>query len=294
MQMNEYEKKIEEFFLDELKKINNPKIVEFGVRHGISTKKLIDICDNNGIRVKIIPNYSNYLNKRIGIDVVSGHGIIDLRHEPLAYLHNRFIKRFLDIIIAVLSIVFVLSILPIVLKIFQIIFDRGPLFFKQKRVGQNGKIFTIYKFRTLKGNFSAEKYNIVGKYDEEAHKKDFENRLTKFGQFLRKTNLDEYPQFINVLLGDMSVVGPRPILISSDHQLSSQIPKYKLRTFLKPGVTGWAQVCGHRGFGENHKNIKKRTDLDIFYLENWTIFFDIKIIFITIWQMLTFSIPNAD
>ena len=256
--------------------------------------KLIDTCDNNGIRIKILPNYPNYVNRRIGLDVVAGYGIIDLRHEPLAYLHNRFIKRSLDIVFAVLSIIFVLSVLPIVIKIFQIFFDRGPLLFKQERIGKNGEIFTIYKFRTLKGNYSVEKYNVVGTYNEEAQKNDFETRITKFGQVLRKTNLDEYPQFINVLFGDMSVVGPRPILISSDDQLSSQIPKYKLRSFLKPGVTGWAQVNGYRGSIENQKNIRKRTELDIYYLENWTLFFDIKIIIITIWQMLTFSIPNAD
>ena len=255
---------------------------------------LIDACDNNGIRVKILPNYSNYMNKRIGADIVAGYAIIDLREEPLVYLHNRIMKRLIDIFVAGLSIVFVLSILPIFIKIFQIIFDRGPLLFKQKRIGRNGNIFTIYKFRTLKENKFIEKSNVVGGFDQELHNADFERRITKLGQFLRKTNLDEYPQFFNVLFGNMSVVGPRPILISSDHELSSKIPKYSVRRFIKPGVTGWAQVNGYRGSIQNQDDIEKRTELDLYYLENWSILFDIKIIFLTIWQMLTFSIPNAD
>jgi len=255
---------------------------------------LINECDNNSIRVKILPNYSNYMNKRIGTDLVAGYAVIDLREEPLAYLHNRIVKRFIDIFFAVLSIIFVLSILPIIIKIFQIFFDRGPLFFKQKRIGRNGNIFTIYKFRTLRENKSVEKYNVVGGFDQKLHDLDFESRITKLGQFLRKTNLDEYPQFINVLFGSMSVVGPRPILISSDHELSMKISKYSVRRFIKPGVTGWAQVNGYRGSIENHDNINKRTELDLYYLENWSIFLDFKIIYLTVWQMFTFSIPNAD
>jgi len=255
---------------------------------------LINECDNNSIRIKILPNYSNYMDKRIGTDLVAGYAVIDLREEPLAYLHNRIMKRLIDIVFAVLSIIFVLSILPILIKIFQIFFDRGPLFFKQKRIGRNGNIFTIYKFRTLRENKSVEKYNVIGGFDQELHNLDFENRITRLGQFLRKTNLDEYPQFINVLFGSMSVVGPRPILISSDHELSMKIPKYSVRRYIKPGVTGWAQVNGYRGSIENHDNINKRTELDLYYLENWSIFIDFKIIALTVWQMLTFSIPNAD
>ena len=266
----------------------HPNEYSFNIDH------LINKCDNNNIRVKLLPNYSNYLNKRTGADIVAGHAIIDVRNEPLAFLHNRILKRSIDIILSLLSIIFVLSILPIIIKVFQLFFDRGPLFFKQQRIGKNGDTFTIYKFRTLKEDIFIEKSNVIGGFDESTHKNDFNKRLTRFGRILRKTNLDEYPQFINVLLGDMSVVGPRPILISSDYHLSKRIPKYSVRKFIKPGVTGWAQVNGYRGSIENNENMKKRTELDLYYLENWTIFFDIKIILLTVYQMATFSIPNAD
>ena len=160
------------------------------------------------------------------------------------------------------------------------------MIFKQKRIGRNGKIFTIYKFRTLKENKSIEKYNVVGGFDQELYNADFESRITKLGQFLRKTNLDEYPQFINVLFGSMSVVGPRPLLLSHTNDYKNKIDKFMVRHKVKPGITGLAQVSGYRGNIEKETDMQNRVKYDIFYIENWSLFLDIKIIIKTILNIL--------
>jgi putative colanic acid biosysnthesis UDP-glucose lipid carrier transferase len=179
--------------------------------------------------------------------------------------------------------------LPIIVKIAQIISYPGPLFFIQDRVGRDGKIFRLYKFRTM---YYTENNQIAEKgYSKKTIKDD--ERIPYFGLLLRRTNLDEYPQFLNVFFGSMSTVGPRPHMTGEDSILDKNISRYKVRRFIKPGITGWAAIKGYRGGTNDFGLMSSRTKLDIWYLENWSIWLDIKIISTTVWQMLTFRIPKA-
>lgn len=161
--------------------------------------------------------------------------------------------------------------------------SKGPVFFKQKRSGKKNGVFTCYKFRSMAVNENADKAQAI-KNDP---------RITKIGAFMRKTNLDELPQFFNVLWGDMSVVGPRPHMVSHTAKYRKEVDKYMVRHFAKPGITGWAQVLGYRGETKTVEDMKNRAEADIWYIENWNIFLDLKIIFMTVYQMLTNNSKNA-
>lgn len=213
---------------------------------------------------------------------------MDVRHEPLLYLGNRLSKRVLDIIISIFSIILVLTWLPILIKLVQFFTYPGSLFFVQNRIGRDGKIFKLYKFRTM-----YEEESNLSNLGHSKITKESDSRVSPFGKFLRKTNLDEYPQFINVLFGSMSTVGPRPYMVGEDIDLEKNVSRYKIRRFVKPGITGWAAVNGYRGGTKDLKLMTKRTDLDIWYLENWSFFLDLKIIYKTVLQMTTFNIPRA-
>jgi putative colanic acid biosysnthesis UDP-glucose lipid carrier transferase len=251
---------------------------------------IVDICDNLGIRVKLLPGYLKKLGKRLELDYVDGYPIMELRNEPLLFLHNRLMKRMLDTLLSALVILFILSWLTLLLWLANLFSSPGPVFFKQYRIGRDGKVFVIYKYRTMRFDKTNSKVAYVGA-DKKTERND--PRITAIGKLLRKTNLDELPQFINVFKGQMSIVGPRPHMNAEDEQLAKKIPKYPVRRFVKPGITGWAQIHGYRGGTEDMAMMKKRTEYDIYYLENWTLLLDIKIIFITAWQMLTMRIPNA-
>ena len=277
------------FKLEKLAKKNKIKIVFLKESSKSLTNQISTICDQYGIRLRILLPISEYTASQKGFDSLGGYPFIDMHHEPLLFLGNRFFKRLTDILISLISILLVLLWLPIVVKIIQIFTYPGPLFFVQDRIGHNGKKFKLYKFRTM--YFSDIFQSASRGISEKTTIND--KRISWFGNLLRKTNLDEYPQFINVLLGNMSTVGPRPHMIGEDSILENNIPRYKMRRFVKPGVTGWAAINGYRG-GTNDINLMvKRTEYDIWYIENWSFFLDLKIIFITIWQMITFKIPKA-
>jgi putative colanic acid biosysnthesis UDP-glucose lipid carrier transferase len=251
--------------------------------------KIINFCDDNGIRLKLLLDFSGTTASRVGLDSLGGFSIMDVRHEPLLYLGNQIFKRLIDIIISIISIILVLTWLPIIIKIIQYLTYPGPLFFIQDRIGSDGKTFKLYKFRTMK--ISDE--TIDAKKGNSKKTSKIDDRVSPFGKILRLTNLDEYPQFINVLFGSMSTVGPRPHMVGEDLDLSEKIPRYRIRRFVKPGITGWSAVNGFRGGTNDLDLMTKRTELDIWYLENWTFWLDFKIIFITFWQMVTFRIPKA-
>ncbi|MCL4158441.1 UNVERIFIED_CONTAM: hypothetical protein GTU68_035696, partial [Idotea baltica] len=187
---------------------------------------------------------------------------------PLEDSVNQFIKRLFDIIFSFTVIVFLLSWLTPLLAILIRIESRGPIFFKQSRNGFNYKEFDCYKFRSMTPNKNAHLY--------QATRGD--QRVTRIGKFIRKTSIDELPQFFNVLFGDMSVVGPRPHMVSHTNMYAKKIDKFMVRHFVKPGITGLAQVSGFRGEIETDKDIINRVKYDIFYIENWSILLDIKII----------------
>lgn len=245
-------------------------------------EEIIRVCNKNAVRSFIIPDYFKFVSKKFRISQFGNFPIITVRNEPLEELQWRFVKRAFDILLAgVASILFLSWLFPIIILL-QKLTTRGPIFFMQDRVGINNKPFRCFKFRTMHINSDGMTYTPTDKNDP---------RVTKLGSFLRKSNLDEIPQVINVLLGDMSIVGPRPHMKAFNNVYKEVVEEIKLRTLVKPGITGWAQVHGLRGDAidaeENKIRIKKRIEYDIWYIENWSLTLDIQIIMLTAWQMLT-------
>ena len=235
-------------------------------------KALIKFCDNNLKTIKFIPNSTKLNSKKLIYETYDSLPILSLRRVHLQDSVNLFFKRLIDIIISLAVIVFVLSWLTPIIALFIKKESDGPVFFKQTRNGINYEEFSCLKFRSMIVNENAHKL--------QATKGD--TRVTKIGAFLRKTSLDEMPQFINVLLGDMSVVGPRPHMIKENDKYYKTVDKYMLRHVIKPGITGLAQVSGYRGEVEKESDIVNRIKFDIYYLENWSILLDVKIILRTI------------
>lgn len=238
--------------------------------------KLIEFVDNNLKILKFLPDNKEIFSKKLDFTYYGVLPILSMRRIPMDEPFNKFIKRSFDIVLSLLVIVGILSWLTPLLGLFIKLESKGPVFFKQKRNGLDYKEFYCYKFRSMKPNPMADLHQI-SKGDE---------RVTRVGKIIRKTSMDELPQFINVLKGDMSVVGPRPHMVSHTHMYAERIDKFMVRHFIKPGITGLAQVSGFRGEVETESDIINRVKYDIFYLENWSLFLDIKIVFQTIYNAL--------
>jgi len=238
--------------------------------------KVIDFAEDNLIRLKFIPEANLIQSRKLEVDFYDLLPIMNLRPIPLDDTFNMVIKRMFDIVFSFLILVFILSWLIPVIGLLIKLDSKGPILFKQLRNGRENKPFTCYKFRSMRQNEEAD--------IKQATKDD--DRITKLGSFLRKTNLDELPQFINVFLGDMSVVGPRPHPIKLNENYRRLIGRYMSRHLIKPGVTGLAQVKGYRGETSEPHQMKNRIKIDLFYIENWTFLLDIKIIFLTVYNML--------
>lgn len=238
--------------------------------------KFIDFTDNNLKILKFLPDNKEILARNLVFDYYDYIPIISLRNIPLDQISNKIIKRSFDIIFSLLVIIGLLSWLIPILAILIKLESKGNIFFKQKRNGLNYKEFYCYKFRSMELNEIADLYQ-VSKNDP---------RITRVGKFIRKTSIDELPQFFNVLLGDMSVVGPRPHMVSHTEMYARRIDKFMVRHFIKPGITGLAQTKGFRGEVETDKDIIYRVKFDIFYLENWSLLLDIKIIFLTVYNAI--------
>jgi len=227
------------------------------------------------IRFRIVPNLSIFITREVHIEYFGDLPVLSLRKEPLDDVGNRIKKRALDITASLLVTIFILSwMIPIIGLI--ILLESGrPIFFKQLRTGKNKKPFYCIKFRSMKSNKDADLKQAT----------QHDNRITSFGRFLRKSSLDEFPQFINVLRGEMSLVGPRPHMIKHTTDYSKVVDEYMIRQFIKPGITGWAQINGYRGEITNSEQIKMRVNKDLWYLENWTLWLDLKILFLTIYYI---------
>ncbi|MDY0780412.1 exopolysaccharide biosynthesis polyprenyl glycosylphosphotransferase [Tenacibaculum sp. IB213877] len=236
-------------------------------------KKLTKFTSFHNIQLKLIPNSKEFYSKKLEEEFYDDTlKVLSVKKLPFDFVENRIIKRIFDIVFSLFVMLFVLSWLIPVLWILVKLESKGPLFFKQKREGLNGKKFTCYKFRSMKLNKEAHEIH--------ATKNDY--RITKIGAFIRKTSIDELPQFLNVLLGDMSVVGPRPHMESLSTEYQKDVDNYIERHAVKPGITGLAQVSGYRGEIKKKSDIKNRVRLDIFYIENWSFLLDIKIIIKTV------------
>ncbi len=235
-------------------------------------KQLIAFCENHLIRFYSVPHLHSAIYRTMHMDFVGDVPVLYLREEPLRKPLNRLLKRLFDIVFAlgVLCTVFVVAFLFVAVG--TLISDPGPIFFRQKRHGLNGKEFYCYKFRSMRVNDDADK--------QQATKDD--PRKTRFGNFLRKSNIDELPQFFNVLKGDMSVVGPRPHMLKHTEEYSELIKNYMVRHFVRPGITGYAQVMGCRGETQEVWQMEERIKKDIWYIENWSFWLDIRIIYLTV------------
>ena len=238
-------------------------------QHALTVELLKDI-GNEMVDIKVVPDLCEFMTLRGGIDELDGLPIISLQDTPL-YGWNIVVKRTFDIIFSVAAIIITAPIIALISILIKII-SHGPVFYKQERMGLDGKKFITYKFRTMMVNAEENTGPVWAKENDE--------RKTTIGTFLRRTNLDELPQFFNVLKGDMSIVGPRPERPVFVEQFKKSIPQYMLRHKMKAGITGWAQVNGWRG----NTSIEKRIEYDLYYIENWSLMFDIKIILMTIWR----------
>lgn len=234
---------------------------------------IIQTCEKAGTKVSVIPFYTKYLPAKPYIDEVDGLPVINIRRIPLDNLLYNWVKRLFDLF-ASLFLLIILSPLLLVIAIGVKITSPGPVLYKQVRVGLNKKNFTMYKFRSMKVSTDGS--------DKTAWSTKDDPRKTKFGAFIRKYSIDELPQLFNVLIGTMSLVGPRPEIPFHVDNFKEEIPLYMVKHQVRPGITGWAQVNGFRG----DTSIKKRIQHDIYYIENWSFLLDVKILIMTIFKGL--------
>ncbi|EQI97976.1 TPA: undecaprenyl-phosphate glucose phosphotransferase, partial [Clostridioides difficile] len=243
--------------------IDSEKFYKFG--------EIIKQCEKAGVKTNIVPYYYNYVPSKPYMDDLDGFPIIDTRHVPLDNYFNNACKRLFDIIFSIIGIIITLPIMLFSILMIKLT-SSGKIIYKQTRVGLNRKNFDMYKFRSMK----------TQKEEEEITKWTTKNdsRKTKWGSIMRKTSIDELPQFFNVIKGDMSIVGPRPERPYFVDKFKYEIPRYMIKHQVRPGITGWAQVNGYRG----DTSIEKRIEYDLYYIENWTFLFDVKIVFFTIFK----------
>lgn len=244
------------------------------LRYETMIQNLSKFADDNFIYLRIVPDFCNAVAEKYNVFLFDAIPVFTPRNEPLGISINAGIKRLFDICFSLGVILFIFPIIVPIIAIAIRLDSDGSIIFKQLRRGKKNILFECYKFRTMRVNNNPER---------QATKND--PRITRVGRFLRKTNLDELPQFVNVLLGNMSVVGPRPH-ISKQDEYSRIIKKYKFRSFVTPGITGYAQVNGFRGETKEPGQMEKRVEYDVKYMENWSLTLDLKIIGLTIWNML--------
>lgn len=239
--------------------------------------QVTDMAESQYVHVGFVPNSSFHTRQSLDISYLDTFPILTYKHYPLDHSFNQIIKRLFDLFFTLMVFVFILSWLYPILALLVLIYQGRPIHFSQKRNGLNGKEFSCLKFRTMRD-------------DKNNNRKPTERddpRVTKLGRILRKTSLDELPQFINVLKGEMSIVGPRPHMVSENESYSDIIKRYSLRHYVKPGITGLAQTRGYRGVVESDKDMEMRIRTDIYYVRNWSFLLDLVIIFRTIKLMIS-------
>jgi putative colanic acid biosynthesis UDP-glucose lipid carrier transferase len=261
---------IEEFILNEEV---DEMYVALHIDNIVIINSLVRICEQHMVRIKFIPDFQLYTkSNKVQITFYDNTPVLMFRREPLELAVNRFSKKIFDICFSLFVILLIFPWLFPILMLLIKIESPGPVFFKQERSGRDNRSFTCLKFRSMRLNGAAD--------SKQAKKGD--NRVTKFGAFIRKTSIDELPQFFNVFFGEMSVVGPRPHMVNHTKQYSELINNYLVRQYAKPGITGWAQVNGFRGETKELVDMENRVEYDIWYIENWSLLLDIKIIIKTV------------
>ena len=245
--------------------------ITLGLDEYYRLESIVSMCEKSGVHTKFIPDYNNIIPTKPYTEDILGLPVVNIRYVPLSNNFNAAVKRAIDVVGGFLALI-IFSPVMLVATILIKATSKGPLIYKQTRVGQHNKPFEMYKFRSMAvQGVEQEKKEWTVKGD---------NRVTKVGKFFRKTSIDELPQLINVLRGDMSLVGPRPERPFFVEKFREEIPRYMIKHQVRPGVTGWAQVNGYRG----DTSIKKRIEYDLYYIENWTIGLDVKILILTIFK----------
>lgn len=262
-----------------MKKMIDKVIIALSNNDADQIEEITRVCDHYTTRVVIIPDYLKFVSDRYQISMFGRFPVINVREDKLQEYQWRLVKRIFDIIFSVIVIVGILSWLVPIISVIIKITSPGPVFYKQERWGRNNMKFVAYKFRSMCVSINDDRISF-----QQATKND--PRITKVGKILRKTNIDELPQFLNVLKGEMSIVGPRPHPTSLNLESKEKINLYMVRHFVKPGLTGWAQANGFRGETKDDELMKKRVGYDLWYIENWSIWLDIQIIFLTVWGMI--------
>ena len=238
--------------------------------------RLVSTCESQMVRFKYVPGMEGYPKRKMNISQLGNVNVISLHEEPLNTPLAKFIKRSADVVFSFLFLITLFPLIWIICAIGIKLSSPGPVFFKQKRTGYEGKEFWCYKFRSMHQSADAD--------TKQAEKGD--SRVCKFGEFLRRSSIDELPQFINVFKGDMSIIGPRPHMLHHTDIYSDLIGDYMIRHLAKPGITGWAQVNGCRGETKELSEMKERVEKDIWYIEHWSVELDVSIFFLTLWQLL--------
>jgi len=263
---------VEQFCLDE----NVDEIYcTLQINESEKVAKLLNFAERNMIRFFLVPEFYKYINRKLVLTFLQSTPVLTIREEPLQSFSNRLLKRGFDVVFSLAMLVTIFPVLYVICGLIIKIESPGPIMFKQERTGLKGKPFVCYKFRSMKLNKEADSQSAV-KSDP---------RVTKIGAFMRKTNIDELPQFINVLRGEMSVVGPRPHMIKHTETYNKLLDTFMIRHIIKPGLTGWAQVSGYRGEVKTVDQMEGRLKHDVWYIENWSFLLDIKILFITLLKM---------
>lgn len=245
--------------------------ITLGLEHYDRLEEIVNLCEKSGVHTKFIPDYNNIIPTRPYTEDLLGLPVVNIRYVPLSNTFNAIVKRMVDIVGSLCGII-IASPLMLLIAILIKMTSRGPVIYKQERVGLHNKNFMMYKFRSMAVQAPGEertKWTTKG-----------DARVTGIGKFIRRTSIDELPQLFNILFGDMSLVGPRPERPYFVDKFKEEIPRYMVKHQVRPGLTGWAQVNGLRG----DTSIKKRIEYDLYYIENWTLGFDIKIMFLTIFK----------
>lgn len=236
-----------------------------------SLEHIVDLCERAGVHTKFIPDYGSLFPSRPYTEDLMGLPVINIRYVPLSNTWNALMKRLVDIFGSIFCII-LFSPVMLFAAIGTRVTSKGPIIYRQTRIGLHSKPFTMYKFRTMRVQSAEEEkkgWTIPG-----------DDRVTKFGSFLRRTSIDEMPQFFNVLAGKMSLVGPRPERPQFVDKFREEIPRYMVKHQVRPGITGWAQINGYRG----DTSIRKRIEHDIYYIENWSLGLDFRILFLTVFK----------
>lgn len=245
--------------------------ITLGLNEYYRLEEIVALCEKSGVHTKFIPDYNNIIPTKPYTEDILGLPVINIRYVPLSNTFNALVKRAMDIVGSVIGIIVASPVMLVMCALIKLT-SPGPLIYRQERVGLHNHTFWMYKFRSMEIQPESE--------EKKAWTVKNDPRVTGIGRFMRRTSIDELPQLFNILKGDMSLVGPRPERPFFVEKFREEIPRYMVKHQVRPGLTGWAQVSGYRG----DTSIRKRIEYDLYYIENWSIGFDIKILFLTIFK----------